>query len=462
VTIGATYASDLSRVRIECTSAPSLADYATVERSLDQITWVTVRGGAQVALNSGACQLDDYEFVPGQLNYYRARYVDTADPSVFALGGLATATNASVVPALPAGAVDGDVMVLHAQIESTSASVNTPTGWSLWINNGNYRIFVKVYASGDTAPTVSFTGGVAGDDTGARIIGIRNADFTISSLSQSNASAQNIAFPGMSPTALTPNLFLLTAWKQAGVTGGSIPGWTQRHLNATGSASMLAAYTLLSSESFGAGTLTITGGVAAVSKVGLLRFSRRPYVAQETASVTPTLTDLWLKNIAKPFLNRKIVVTDYSTIVQPSRSGSFPIVGRKAEIAVTDVRGGNRYSITVRTNTAAEASDLKAVLALGDTVLLHVPHTYRGMPGGYYLVGDLSTDRNLASDRSERRYHQLPLQEVAAPSDVVVGTTVVWQNIISSFATWSDLIAAESTWGDVMDRIGTPSDVVVP
>lgn len=464
MTIAAVYASDLSRVRITCSAAPALADHAVIERSVDQITWVTVRGGGEVTLTAGGCQLDDYEFVAGQTNYYRASYVDAADPSVVAVGTSSSAVNASVTPGLPAGLMDGDVLVLEAAIRNTAGSVDTPAGWSLQADGGNFRVFTRVYATGQTAPTVTFTGGVAGADTAARITAIRNSDYTISSLFQANVSAQDIAFPSMAVGALLPNLILFAAWKQATATSSSAPGgWVfiSRDSVTAGDDQTILWWYKVTSENVTAESFTMSGGSAAISETALLRFTRRPYISQETANVTPVLTNVWLKNLGKPFLNRILTVTDFSEVEQPSRSGSFVIVGRRDEIAVTEVRGGNRYTLTVKTETDAEAEDLKAVLALGDTVLLHLPHDYKRFPGGYYLVGKLVT-RRAQSIRSPRRYHDLPLNQVAAPSSVLVGTTVVWQNIISSFATWADLIAAEPTWGDVMDRIGTPADVVVP
>lgn len=465
MTIGAVYASDLSRVRISCSAAPAVADYATIERSVDQITWITVRGGSQVALNANACQLDDYEFVAGQANYYRARYVDAANPSVIAPGTLGSAVNASVTPGLPAGLIDGDVLVLMAAIRNVAGAVNTPAGWSLWTDGGNFRIFVRVYATGQTAPTVTFAGGVANADTAARIIGVRNSDYTISTLFQANASAQDMAHPAMAVTPMLPNLMLLAGWKQAAVTLSAMPSpWVaiSRDSVTTGDDETILWWHAITSSNVAAGTVTLTGGVAAVTEVAMLRFTKRPYVSQETANVTPTLTDIWMKNLGKPFLNRKLVVTDFSDVVQPSRSGSFAIVARRLSVGVTEVRGGNTYTLTVKTETDAEAEDLKAVLATGEVVMIHTPHDYKAFPGGYFLVGGLTARRALASAKSPRRYHELPLEEVSAPSPVIVGTTVLWSNVIASFATWADLIAAEPTWGDVMDRIGTPSDVVVP
>jgi len=465
VTIAAVYASDLSRVRISCSGVTSLADYAKIERSTDQITWVTVRGGSAVTLTAGACQLDDYEFVPGVANYYRAQYVDTADPAVGSVGTLATGNNASVVPGLPSGLVDNDVIMMYAAIRNTAASVSVPAGWSTWVDGGNFKIFIRVWTTGVTAPTVAFTGGAAGDDTMARIIKVTNADFNITGLAmKSNASAADIAFDPMAVAGSYANLFVLVGWKQTTSTGDTPPsGWTliSRDTATAGNDETGIWYQKTSSANSVAGAITGLGGSAAVSKSTILRFTRRPYLVQETANLTPTISTVWMKNIAQPFLNRQIVVTDFSAIVLPSRSGSFPVIGRSNNVAVTEVRGGDSYTLTVKTETDAECEDLKTVLASGEVVFLQLPSDYKRFPSGYYLIGNVSI-RRAQSVRSPRRYFDLELEEVTAPSSVLVGNTITWQGVINAYATWADVIAANATWLDVMNRIGTPSDVVVP
>jgi hypothetical protein len=463
VTIGAAYASDLSRVRITCSGAPSLADHAVIERSVDEITWFTVRGGSAVTLTAGACQLDDYEFVPGQLNYYRARYVDAADPSVVSIGTLSSANNANVTPGLPAGAADGDVMVLLAAIRNTAGSVNTPAGWTLWTDGGNFRVFVKIYATGDVAPTVTFSGGVANADTFGRISLVRNSDYTISNLFQANASAQNVAFPAMAVAPISPDLFMLLGWKQSGGGGGTADGWATSFINSVTAGDDMVGFALnkLSSVDSAAGSVTITGGSSAISEVALLRFTRRPYVSQETATVTPVIDRVWMKNLQQPFLNRVLTPTGFSEIELPSRSGSFVVANRSKSFAVTEVRGGNEFTLTVKTETDSEREDLQAVLASGDVVLLQLPHDFKRFPGGYYLIQDVKI-RRASATFGTRRYFDLQLEETSAPSFELVGNTVTWQGIINSYATWADLIADNPTWQDVMNRIGTPADVVVP
>jgi hypothetical protein len=462
MSITATYADDLSRVRIACTGAPAHADYATIERSADGITWSVVRGGDQVPLVGGACTLDDYEFTPSTLNTYRATYVDSADPSVIGTAAVASAVNASVVPPLPAGLVDGDLMLCKAAIRSTSASVNTPAGWSLWVDGGNFRVFARTYVTGDTAPTVSFTGGGAGDDTMARILGVRNWDSPTWNY-QSNASGQNIAVPSIGLAAgVGPNLMLRIGWKQSVSTGSTMPGWTflSRDSLTAGDDETVVWYSNLTTEGQGAGQFTMSGGTAAVSKSVSLRLVRAAYVKRESATVTPGMDRVWLKNPQRPYLNRPVTVVGWSDIERPARSGVFDIVGRSFPLAVTELRGSRRYTLTLTTPDLDAHDDLDGVLGAGEPVLLHVPAGCP-FPGGYWVVGTTAV-RRPAGRRSARRYFDLPLTEVAAPDGTLVGSTITWQGVINQYATWADLIAAEPTWSDVLDAIGTPADVVVP
>jgi len=69
-----TYDSVLSRVRVSLTAvrtAIGADDTAVVQRSADQVRWTTVRGGSAVSVTATALPLDDYEFAPDVLNYYR-------------------------------------------------------------------------------------------------------------------------------------------------------------------------------------------------------------------------------------------------------------------------------------------------------------------------------------------------------------------------------------------------------
>ena len=64
----------------------------------------------------------------------------------------------------------------------------------------------------------------------------------------------------------------------------------------------------------------------------------------------------------------------------------------------------------------------------------------------YVVVGDTEYD-------DELQVSTLPMIEVAAPSPEIVGSTVLWGNIVAQFASWSELVEAEQTWSDVLNIV---------
>jgi hypothetical protein len=72
MTVTLTYDSTLSRIIVTCNGLGA-AVTALLERSTDQIKWVTVRGGVDVPISGGVFTLpvNDFEFAPGVINYYR-------------------------------------------------------------------------------------------------------------------------------------------------------------------------------------------------------------------------------------------------------------------------------------------------------------------------------------------------------------------------------------------------------
>lgn len=179
----------------------------------------------------------------------------------------------------------------------------------------------------------------------------------------------------------------------------------------------------------------------------------------QQASITPGMDTVWIKNVARPFLNREVTVVGFSEITRPSRGGVFDVVGRTMPVAVTDVRGSRRFDLTVAADTVDAATDLDLCFAAGDPVLLHVPDGCP-FPGMYAVIGDVTIARR--STRGQRRYLTLPLTEVAAPGVDIVGATATYQSILNAYATYSALLAGEASYEDAADRVGTADEVIVP
>jgi hypothetical protein len=183
--------------------------------------------------------------------------------------------------------------------------------------------------------------------------------------------------------------------------------------------------------------------------------------ATSTATITPSLAGLvWLKSAGRPFLNRVVTVVGVSTVAYPSRGSVFDVLGRRDPVAVAEVRGSRRFEITVRTETVAEADALETVLSYGDPMFLHVPATAPMPRSGHFHVGDVSAAR-AGRVRGPVRYWAIPLVEVEAPDQTIVGYTITWQGVVNMYATWQDVVNGNATWTALQERVAAPRDEIV-
>lgn len=204
-----------------------------------------------------------------------------------------------------------------------------------------------------------------------------------------------------------------------------------------------------------------TPGVLNTYRVTAYNAADAPLVTYTyTATVTPAMDEIWLKSIARPFLNRPITVVDFSEVALPNRGGTFQVLGRRAEVAVTEVRGSRRYSLQVKADTLQDADALELALSFGDVALVHVPEGCVVPRSIYAAVGDVSIGRPPKHD-SAVRYFTIPLVEVAAPAAELVGATATYDGLAVAFATYDDLAAALPTYLDVAEYVASPSDEVV-
>jgi hypothetical protein len=474
MTVTLTFDATLDRVLINANGLGA-ATTALIESSTDQVRWATVRGGGAVSVTAGALDtpLSDYEFTPGTLTYYRVSGV-TASPISFVAAGVANqGVNASVTPALPASIVAGDLLVILASIRNSgTGTVNVPTGWTAIFTAGNVSLLGRRYVAGDTAPVVTFTGGVALADTMARMFAFRNAELTASaSAALLNGSAQNIAYPALTVPAAGA-LVLIAGWKQDDwTTVAALAGMTEIADNpVTGGddAGQVLDYVVqTTATNIAAGSFVVTGGAAAISRGLSVAFMHAAYITQQSASITPATTTacgasgIWLKSVARPFLSMAVQVinTNPMTVARPARAGVFNIVGRSLPVAVSDVRLSRRWTLLVRTETDVDATNFDLLMASGDILLIQVP-TGCNVPGGYVSVGDVQ--RAAHPLRPLSVLWTLPVIEVAPPGPDVVGALGTWQTVLSTYATWSTELAAKATWADLLTLVASPSEVIVP
>lgn len=472
MSITLTYDDIFSRVHISVTGLNAATDEVKVERSVNQITWATVRGGAALIPTANAVSLDDYEFTANVVNYYRATAVDTTASSFVTGGPAVSGNNASLVATMPLGLQNQDLVLILASIRNSGAGTpNAPAGWTTIMDQSNVRMFGKIVTGAETAPTVTFSGGVANADTLVQTAAFRRTSLTTGNVvSVLNTAQQNIP----RPTLVVPQdnmLLLYTLWKQddwTSVTNGPA-GWA-----AVGSVVSTAGDDAAQAWSFfvqaakatvPAGTAQVTGGTTAISRAGALAFFHANLtLSTDTGSITPTITGVWLKDITKPFLNRILdCIPNQTPITRRARNGVFPIVGRTFPVAVTDIRLARELTIEVITQTTQEREELDLITLTGDTFFIQTPPG-NPLPTMYVVIGDISARRPLRNQvcGNDWRVFTLPLTEVAPPSSDLVGSLGTWQTVVNTYATWADVIAAHSTWSSLLTLVGSPGEVVVP
>lgn len=187
------------------------------------------------------------------------------------VGTAPTANNASVQPTIHASSASGDLMFCYTWHRNTAATTTTPPGWSNFSNFGNINVFYKYHSGAESAPTITFSGGAAGDDCGAQIATFRGANaYKRLHFGNNNASAQNIAIPASTPGRANC-LVLTVGWKQDDWTSvATLTGNTEisEMISTAGndSAAVWSYQIQTTAAATAAGPFTVTGGAAAVSK----------------------------------------------------------------------------------------------------------------------------------------------------------------------------------------------------
>jgi hypothetical protein len=214
-------------------------------------------------------------------------------------GTTVSAVNASVTPAFHANTAVGDLVLLHASIRNSgTGTVDLPTGWTSLVNFGNERIMGRFYQSGDVAPTVTFTGGVANADTicqpsSWRGVSRETLNGVVASATQLNGAAQDILYPALA-VAKDRHLIILAAWKQDDVNTVTIPAGfssiaTVTAVVAGDDAGQTWRYQVqTTAANISGGTLTIGGGAAAISRAILFSLKPAPSIAATAQDTYPT------------------------------------------------------------------------------------------------------------------------------------------------------------------------------
>lgn len=475
MTVILTYDNIFSRVRISVTGLNVATDAVKVERSINQVNWSTVRGGSALVPTGNAVQIDDYEFSANVLNYYRATAVDTTASSFVTGGPPVSGNNASLVATMPLGLQNQDLVLILASIRNSGAGTpNQPAGWTTIVDMSNVKMFGKIVTGAEVAPTVTFSGGVANADTLVQTGAFRRTSMTVGAITTKlNPSQDLIPRPGIAMPA-NGMVAIYADWKQddwTAIADGPNPEFFSPIGSVISTAGDDAAQhwsyrVYATGKNLAASIAGVAGGGPAISRsAGIALYHADLTLSTETASITPTITQVWLKDITKPFLNRALdCIPNQSPITRRARNGIFPIVGRTFPVAVTDVRLARELTIEVITQTTTEWEELDLIMATGDIFFIQTPPG-NSLPTMYVAVEDTSMRRplrQLPRCGNDWRVFTLPLVEVAVPASDVMGSLGTWQTVVNTYATWSDVLAAHSSWASLLTLVGSVDEVIVP
>ena len=201
--------------------------------------------------------------------------ISTVTPAFVAAGTVAHADNASVTPGLPGSGAARQLLVLFAVARTTTTSVDTAAleaaGWTCTKPWPHFLIATKLHSGSESAPTVTFTGGAAGDTHSAVITSWTGVQQRIVDYSQAdNSSAQNIAVNSL--TSRRDNVLAIRfGWKQDDWTSvAALTGATEAvdASSALGNDQGIAVdYSLDGARKlYAADSFVVTGGASAISR----------------------------------------------------------------------------------------------------------------------------------------------------------------------------------------------------
>lgn len=194
-------------------------------------------------------------------------------------GAAAAANNASITPGLPSGLAAGQLMVAICCIRSSTATINTPSGWTRADDRGGTNthvyVFWRAWQSGDAAPTFTITGGASNVTVLGRIASFTGADTTtpnMAGVGLANGATSSTQIPYFGVTSV--EAFQILAWSRSDDAGTFT--WSSPPFDATANDSTFFVSSTLGTDAAqggqtsttvnpGDGNGTITGGASANS-----------------------------------------------------------------------------------------------------------------------------------------------------------------------------------------------------
>jgi hypothetical protein len=472
-----TYDSVLSRVRIDATGLGASAAFARVERSLDQVTWTTVRGGVDQVVTAGVMTtLDDYEFISDVQNFYRVTPFDS---------GVMTDTFTRTVSNGWGTATSGQTWS-HPSSTLANFSTNGTKGLVSAATVTTYRRCQPSPSPTMTDFNMKFT--VANNRVAASDWHVAGVAFrAVSDLSRYFARIEFRHVPangvfatlyrqinGVTVELESVNFGTCVINEVFGVrvmaqgsnqkfkiwrnVSGEPSDWT---IETTDTNHTLGNTMIMSAVGVNS---TVTLPVTYTYDDFIMTYPPQASGAAQSSSITPSLDGVWIKSLGRPFLNRKLnCEPDPGTITREGKGTVTPVVTHSLPIGTNAVRGSRELTINIPTSTVDDQIFYNVIIGTGDPLFFHTPAAHP-LPTMYVVVEDSTEERPLLDRRCHEDWRNfiLPLKEVAAPGAGVIGSTGTWATVIATYASWGALVTAKPTWFLLLEVVGSVNEVIVP
>src|SRR5690606_35600029 len=377
MTLATAFHADTYRVRV------TVADLAvdgtvTIERSVNQLHWRTVRGGLELPVLSGVALLDDWEYQEGIENHYRLVPVDPG-PGLFARGQSGAYASTPDHASLD---ITGDIWL--------AAEATPDGGWA----PGVAMALVGKYSTGDNQR--SYLLSVRGDGT-LRLNWSENGSTARAANSSISIPTDDADATGRMAVAAHLDVNFGGGTRVTFYTAPTLAGpWTAfgDPADAEGTTSIFVGSAELAVGAFSGGAQENFAGVVHAAEVrsggadgtvvaapdfsaqagGSTSFADsagRTWTVHGDAEVYGIETDsvipdhdgkIILKSVRFPFLNRPITVTDFTDPELGDRGGMFEVSGRSVPVSTPDQRASSTFTVELMTDTREQARDMQLIL----------------------------------------------------------------------------------------------------
>jgi hypothetical protein len=177
------------------------------------------------------------------------------------------------------------------------------------------------------------------------------------------------------------------------------------------------------------------------------------YFGNPDASVVPCSLPVYLSDPVTPQFGCWFTLLGIGDLTLPARADENDVLGKRARIGVSQVRGLDTGQLSLLTYTAEQRELAERMFATGRVLLYRNPDPAFPENGWYlHLGGDIPAARPIRDQRRPERIWTVPFTRVERPSGLIeAATSITWATRRTQ--TWGDLKTTTADWLEVATAI---------